>query len=326
MGQRWQYSVIYADGICVRVDPGAGKSIIQPYYQHPLRRHDHINDDDFHVGHVYGDILYIWFSDQRIRQQRVVIAECSVPFGRRCRWHDCFHDHYQQFDLPQFSIYGRLYPDAFLMAGFMYIGGLNPGSQTYTSGSGTFTVPAYTRSIRFRLWGAGSGGAGLMFFAGSVDPSSPGGNTTINTAGNGVSIIVTAGGGTRTGAGGTATNGDINTSGSSFGLGGGGDAANTAQGGGTGASDPAGGSTKNGNNGNPYGGGGSGSVYFNGTTSFYAHGGGGGAFAEKVFNVGDLSASGTVSWAVGTAGPGGVGAAATGGSGAPGGIQIDWDY
>ena len=169
------------------------------------------------------------------------------------------------------------------MPRFLFIGGKNPGSQIFTSGSGTFTVPYYAENLRVRIWGPGGGGAGK--------------NTTVNqngsTGGATTFDAMTAGGGGGSGApfGGTASGGDININGNAASLFGGEGAAapETSLGGGAAQPYPAGNSTANGLDGNPYGGGGSTGKYWDGSNIWIGQGGGSGAFCEKVYTPSTLS-------------------------------------
>ena len=78
-----------------------------------------------------------------------------------------------------------------------------PTITTYTSGSGTYTVPAGVKWIWVRMVGGGQGGGGSDSGSGNA-----GGNTTFGS--------LTAGGGTggTQSASGTASGGDINVNGS----------------------------------------------------------------------------------------------------------------
>lgn len=207
-------------------------------------------------------------------------------------------------------------------------GGLNPGSQTITAtGAGSFTVPAYTKNLRVRMWGAGGGGVG---HTGSVGFNGTSGGDTTFSAPTGT---LTAGGGKRGATtfptdadGGVASGGDVNENGQAGGIGGagatsGGAAGGTAYGGGARAEGRS--TNGNGNPSNPYGGGGGGCR--TGAAQEWC-GGGGGAFVEKVYTPGQLSAGSSVSYSVGAGGPGGNSSLYDGAAGANGAIQIDWDY
>jgi hypothetical protein len=84
-----------------------------------------------------------------------------------------------------------------------------PKITVYTSGSGTHTMQAWTKSARIRILGGGAGGSG-----GGTTPGNggPGGNTTFGS--------MTANGGTiNAGAGGSASGGNINIQGGAGGAG-----------------------------------------------------------------------------------------------------------
>lgn len=225
------------------------------------------------------------------------------------------------------------------MPAFLFIGGKNPGSQIITAtGAGTFVVPYYAENLRVRGWGAGGGGQGTPNNAAGVTNGTDGGATTFSpppgvlTAGGGTRAFL-QGGGFNFGNPGTASGGDINTTGQSGGIadfqatniGRGGAAANTAQGGGAYAQVPQTNVRKNGTPGNTYGGGGSGATGLTGSGYFTVGGGGGGAFVEKVYLPGELSAGSSISYIIGAGGAGGVNTW-TGGAGANGALVIEWDY
>lgn len=204
------------------------------------------------------------------------------------------------------------------MPTFIFIGGKNPGSQTITSGSGTFIVPYYADRLRVRAWGAGSGGQGKSGTANSDTGRTAGGNTTFSGISAGGATIFT---------GGTASGGDSNINGNPPGtLGIGGAAPRTDIGGGAQGSIPAGNATQNGNPGNSYGGGASSAVYWDGANRWVGSGGSSGAFVEKVYLPADLSPGSSVSYAVGAGGLGGDGTSSDGGKGADGVLVIEWDY
>lgn len=206
------------------------------------------------------------------------------------------------------------------MPRFLFIGGKNPGSQTYTSGSGTFSVPYYAENLRVRIWGAGGGGAGMNNTAGVA--GSAGGTTTFDV------MTTTGGGGSGLPSGGVASGGDININGNGSSLFGGEGAAapEISLGGGAQQPLPTGNSTQNGVAGNPYGGGGTSAKYWDGSNIWTARGGGSGAFSEKIYTPSTLSPGASVSYAVGTGGAGGDGSSSDGGSGANGAVVIEWDY
>ena len=195
------------------------------------------------------------------------------------------------------------------------ITGSAPQITTYTSGSGTYTVPTNCRWLYVKMVGGGGGGGGVVGNNGSVGSSTTFGTST---AGGG-SAGVYAGAG---GQGGTATNsysgvalsgGDGGTSvqaalfagtGSNMAAGGGG--GNSAFGGGGSGAYPStaafAGKTNTG------GGGGGGAYYSTGSVVASASGGGAGGYVEAYIT----SPSATYSYAVGAGGA--AGAAGTGGS------------
>jgi hypothetical protein len=196
-----------------------------------------------------------------------------------------------------------------------------PTAQVFTTGSGTYTTPANCTSIRVRLVGGGSGGAGSGTSGGA---SSAGGNTTFST--------LTAGGGASStqvspGAGGTASGGDINIPG---GRGGGFQAGSNAVGGvggasafggsGHGGSGQAGTTAGGSASANSGAGGGGAGCLANGS----ACGGSPGGYVEKRINAPDAS----YSYAVGAGGGGGtLGTGGdNGGSGATGIVIVEEFY
>jgi hypothetical protein len=215
------------------------------------------------------------------------------------------------------------------MAAFVYIAGPTSGSQVYTSGSGSFTIPPYATSIVFQLWGAGSGGFGINTSV-TYPPASGGGNTTVTIPS--LSVTITAGGALagdtviQHGVGGTASGGDTNTSGSNGTTGGkGGNAANPSSPNPNGTGGAVVSGNSNGNPGNTYGGGGGGASNVYSGNTYDGGGGGGGAFSQKTYTFGSLSPGDTINWSVGSGGPGGAGSGGyTGGVGANGGIVISW--
>lgn len=200
---------------------------------------------------------------------------------------------------------------------FMFIGGKNPGSQTITSGAGTFTVPYFAENFRVRLWGSGGGGQGK-----STVSSVNGGMGTDTTFG---SLTAGAGGPATVGV---ASGGDVNTNGNASSLfgGEGAEAPETSLGGGAAQPYPPGNSTGNGLAGNPFGGGGSTAKYWASPDLWIGRGGSSGAFCQKTYTPFTLSPGSVVSYSIGVGGGGGIGSSSTGGAGASGGIQIDWDY
>lgn len=205
----------------------------------------------------------------------------------------------------------------------------SPTQTIFTSGSGTYTVPAGVKWIRVRMVAGGGGGS---YSTSGGTAATAGGNTTFGT-----SLLTCNGGalgpynntGGPGGAGGTSTGGDINFTGQSGGptytvlaavaneYGGapGGDSI-LFGGGGQGA----GGGTGNTAVANT-GGGGQGA---GGTTNQYSQsGGGGGGSLEKIIT----SPSATYSYSVGAAGAAGTnGGGQNGGAGAAGIIIVEEHY
>ena len=196
--------------------------------------------------------------------------------------------------------------------------------QVFTSGSGTYTTPANCKAIWVRAVGGGGGGGGSGT---SAAASTAGGNTTFSTltANGGALGPVTANQG---GSGGSASGGDINTTGGQGLFGG-------TAGGGLNSLAGYGGSSHFGHGGvagfyasgvggagvgyGSAGGGGGPTGTANGGS-----GGGGGGYTEKLIN----SPSATYSYAVGAAGTaGGAGSGGlAGGAGASGMIIVTEYY
>ena len=198
------------------------------------------------------------------------------------------------------------------------------GSQTYTPGDWTFTVPLYRNSLIIDAWGGGAQGAGN---------GSPGGDTSVSlptgtlSAGGGQSG---GGGGRRaTGAGGPgggASGGDINEPGGGGGQGGsgaGGNAGGQAYGGGQGGQPGAVGTACGGNNGasGTAPGGGGGNVYGRDCSKdpgwSYTGGGGGGGFVRKTLSNSQLTYQSSFNIHVGAGSTGTV-------NGADGQVTISW--
>ena len=162
--------------------------------------------------------------------------------------------------------------------------------QVFTSGSGTYTLPANCKAIWVRCVGGGSSGATY------IADNATGGNTTFSTLS---ANAASAGTGGRAGAGGTASGGDINISGS---AGGSGTASSTVPAAGNGGSSffggggiggiPGGAGSDAGTNSGSGGGGGA----VSSTTG--RAGGSAGGYCEKLIN----SPSATYSYAVGAGG------------------------
>lgn len=210
---------------------------------------------------------------------------------------------------------------------------VTPGSATYNSGSGNWTVPNYN-TLTIELWGGGAT-AGA-----STGTPVQGNNSTVSTLG------LTAGGGryptgalnsaTGGGVGGTASGG--NTTNTNGGTGGGCSPANAGPGySGTGGSSPNGGSggagvynnsltSVNGNPGNAPGGGGGGGNSFSpvGGGNYYKRlGGGGGAYVKHVVTRGSPGAptiGALLAYVVAAAVTGNAGS----GNGAAGRVKFTW--
>ena len=188
-----------------------------------------------------------------------------------------------------------------------------------TSGSGNYTIPAYSTSLVVELWGAGGGGAGTSP-GGVAATAGTGGATTFSTltasgglGGTGAWDSVVNG---TAGVGGAAAGGDVNITGNT-GL------TNYYTGSISGATAPNGGlgalvNTTSSTVG-PGGGGGSG-----GAPSTAAGGGGGsGGYVKKTYAPGAIS--GSIAYSIGTAGTAGAGGSYNGIAGAAGGIRITVD-
>jgi hypothetical protein len=198
---------------------------------------------------------------------------------------------------------------------------IRPTTQTFLSGSGTYTTPAGVTWIEVMCQGGGSGGTGS---GGSVSNSSAAGNTTFGT-----SLFVANGGGAATisgSTGGSASGGYLNLSGGSSGAATG--MANTSggSGGGTplgpgGLSGQAGGVAGNAAVANTGAGGGGAS---DGATANTGVGGAGGGHCRGIIT----SPAATYAYAAGAgtsgsaAGTGGF----AGGAGAAGGIWVIEHY
>ena len=201
-----------------------------------------------------------------------------------------------------------------------------PQVTVYTSGSGTYTVPANCNYIQVELIGGGGGGAATAL-SGSGNGSA-GGNTTFGTAyGNGGGAgVVNDNGGTggtaaiATGAVGVAFQGGYgkpNTNPSNGNLAG------------NGASSPFGGEGK-GIGGSNYssgmaaapntGSGGGGAGGSNGGALYAAGGGAAGGYAKFILE--GLNVGTSYSWAVGAGGAGGTNGTVSGGAGASGIIIV----
>lgn len=201
-------------------------------------------------------------------------------------------------------------------------GALDPTTQVFTSGSGTYTTPDNCATIRVRLVGGG-GGAG----AASSNAGAAGGNTTFaastmqgtggGAGGHGAS---TGGAG---GTGGAAANGLVNVRGSD-GSGGGDDTAAPGAPGGSsyfGGGGAGGVYTAAGVNAGGVGSGGGGAGATSGATNS-SGGGGAGGYCERLIDNPDE----TYDYAVGAAGAGGAAGTDAGGNGSAGLIVVEEYY
>lgn len=203
---------------------------------------------------------------------------------------------------------------------------VTPGSQTFTSGSGSWEVKAYN-TLTVEMWGGGGAGAGLGVNGTSGGTSSISSLGLSATGGHGGGDI----NGSNGGAGGTGSGGDLNQTGGTGGArrtsppsGAGGAGAGT--GGGAGAP---GQSATNGSGiaGSAPGGGGSGMNYVTGSSC--NAGGGGGGKTTKTYTRGDSGApvpGDLLGYVVGagaptTAGTGG----GNGGAGGAGRVKFTWE-
>lgn len=213
-----------------------------------------------------------------------------------------------------------------------------PGSQTFDSGSGNFTVPVYN-TLTIELWGGGAaGGIHLDTTRGGTN----GNPSTVST------LSLSAGGGLRSadgangGVGGTASGGNTtNTNGNvggpstlNFGLppsgfysGAGGSAPNGGAGG-VGVYVPDTTGNANGNPGTAPGGGGSGAAETTGTGPAYTHrgdpGGGSGAYVKHVVTLGTGPAPGALLAYAVAASVSAFAGTPQGGSGAAGRVKFTW--
>lgn len=203
--------------------------------------------------------------------------------------------------------------------------GGNPTKQVFTSGSGTYTLPAYTKYITVTVVGGGGGGGGSGT---AVAGTGAAGN--VSTFGSSFLTANGGGGGLGTGTGsvivgGTATGGDVNYTGQSGGptvftggvLGGPGGNTTFIGGGGTGGWASAGGNATTNSGGGGGGAGHSAGPYIGG-------GGGGGGACEKLIS----APSATYAYVVGASATGGTAGTSgfAGGVGAAGIIVVDEYY
>ena len=201
-----------------------------------------------------------------------------------------------------------------------------PSTQSFTSGSGTYTTPSNCRAIRVTMVGGGAGGSGGGTSGGGTGGAS-GAASTFGAASAGGGV----GGFYAGGAGGTSSGGTINATGTAGSGTGGNSIADTLGaygncggdsyfgGGGSGGSN-GGGTGTAGSKGGGGGGGGGGN-----DTRGMAGGGSGGLVIWWI-----TSPSATYSYAVGAGGAGGVGsggvAPSTGGAGGAGLIFVEEFY
>jgi hypothetical protein len=210
-----------------------------------------------------------------------------------------------------------------------------PQVTVYTTGTGTYTVPAGTLYLEVELVGGGAGGQSFANATGTNTNPTAGGNTTFGTT-----FLEATGGGVNTanfvpGSPGVGSGGDINLTGNPGGLGqqnngsaNSGVTNSTAQlAGGTGGASYFGGAGQagalglgDGGNAATNSGSGGGGVSMN-TTNQYISGAGGsaGGYCKKKIT---SSIQSTYAYAIGTAGAGGNNSGYTGGNGAAGIIVI----
>ncbi|CCE00926.1 hypothetical protein [Bradyrhizobium sp. STM 3809] len=194
-----------------------------------------------------------------------------------------------------------------------------------TSGSGTYTTPAGSKTLLVRMVGGGGGGAGSANSTGNGGGGGAGGNTTF-----GSTFLVANGGSGGSGSGGPTSNGggasggDLNQSGgygaASIGAGSGPQSAvvgGAGAGSAFGAGGPGGWPNAGGVSAPSFGSGGGGAGGPASTTGYSGGGGASGGYCEKLI----ASPAATYAFAVGAGGA--AGAAGTGGtSGSTGGSGI----
>lgn len=204
---------------------------------------------------------------------------------------------------------------------------IGPTVQKFTSGSGTYTLPAYVRSIKVKVSGGGGGGGGSGPTAGSGtaggNSTFTGSNSTITanggSLGSGTANVAGGAGGTASITGtavGTAVTGGRGASGAaiSFSTGGSGGVNPLGGAGQPGPSTPAAGGSGAANTGAGASGG-------SGTTSIQGgNGGGSGGYVDVVITFPEATYTYAVG-AAGTAGTAGTGGAA-GGTGAAGYLEV----
>lgn len=202
------------------------------------------------------------------------------------------------------------------------------GSQTYsTPGTYSFTVPSYA-TLTVQVWGGGGGGGAQNSPYSSI--GSDGGQSsfagTVIANGGGAGAVVETGGSTPSpgGAGGTASGGTINTTGSNgvstsgVWSGPGGAGGSSPNGGTGGAGGATGGSSPGSDGGAPGGGGGGASAFMPGS------GGGGGGYSSITYTTGQLTVGGGISIVVGAGGSGSPNPTYAAGTGASGQVSITY--
>ena len=221
------------------------------------------------------------------------------------------------------------------------------GSQTYTSGSGNFTLPSAYGALTVQLWGpsGGSGGGNGTDTGGNgtattcstlgmtANGGAGGGSSNTSTNGAGGAGGGASGGNLANNSGGTGGGGSHNSTGATLTTGNG--AASPSGGGGAAAgvsitsTNSATGVTTNGTSGNSPGGGPSGGGYAIDVSGTHYNeagaGAGGGAYCESVYTFGLTSgypaAGSSLAWAVGAPG---AGADAGGVTGTYGQVVFSW--
>lgn len=211
-----------------------------------------------------------------------------------------------------------------------------PTVQTFTSGSGTYYVPAGCTRIRYQIVGGGAGGAGSSTGAGTTStagsattfgPSTGGGGSaasnnsagaaggtaTLGTGASGVAIPGGSGGGSGSALSSATTIGGVG--GASFFAGGG------AGGGGTA------GGNYNGGVGPTNSGAGGGGAGLYGATTYSGAGGGAGGFVQATIDMASSAWALSFSYGVGAGGAGSTGSGgASGAAGATGIVIVEEFY
>jgi len=205
-----------------------------------------------------------------------------------------------------------------------------PTVQQFTSGSGTYTLPANCKRVRVRMVGGGGGGAARVTNAGGN-----GGTTSFESwtavGGSGAPTTTAGGNGGTGGANGTGTL-IVRCTGAKGGQGSDVSSSNSTEyAGGNGASSPFGGAGPGGQGGGGAGAGqaaaantGSGGGGAGGSGNLSAGGGGAGEYVEFWMTAAQIGAG--VSYAVGAAGTAGAAGTVAGGAGAAGTIVVEEFY